>query len=136
MTEWPRFVHWAQTPPTAGDVQTAYARLVHLLAPHRQKRDEAGTCARTLERELGALWTLVGEKSVEPTNNRADRALRLAVLWHTLRQGTDNEQGDRWGERMLSLLETCRLRGMPTFPSLVDAVACYFNGQHPDVSWI
>ena len=39
-------------------------------------------------------------------------------------------------ERILSLRETCRLRGIRTFPVLVDAVACSFNGQHPDVSWI
>jgi transposase len=51
-------------------------------------------------------------------------------------QGTYNEKGDRWVERILSLRETCRLRGKPTFPMLVDAVTCYFNGQQPDVSWI
>jgi transposase len=48
-------VHWATAPPTAGDVQTWYARMVHLLADHRQRGDEAGTLARTLEREMGAL---------------------------------------------------------------------------------
>ena len=51
-------------------------------------------------------------------------------------QGTYNAKGDRWVERILSLRETCRLRGKPTFPVLVDAVTCYFNGQQPDVSWI
>jgi transposase len=51
-------------------------------------------------------------------------------------QGTYNEKGDRWAERLLSLRETCRLRGTPTFPILVDALTCYFKGQQPDVSWI
>ncbi len=51
-------------------------------------------------------------------------------------QGSYNEKGDRWVERILSLRETCRLRGIPTFPLLVEAVSCYFNGRHPDVSWI
>jgi transposase len=51
-------------------------------------------------------------------------------------QGTYNEKGDRWVERILSVRETCRLRGVPTFPVLVDAVTCDFNDQHPDVSWI
>jgi transposase len=32
--------------------------------------------------------------------------------------------------------QTCRLRGIPTFPILVEAVTCDFNDQHPDVSWI
>ena len=81
----------------------------------------------------GRLWWKQG---VEPTNNRAERALRFAVLWRKISQGTYNAKGDRWVERILSLRETCRLRGMPTFPVLVDAVTCSFNGQHPDVSWI
>jgi transposase len=136
LAELQRLVHWAQAPPTAGAVQAWYARLVHLLNQYRPRKDEAGTLARTLERELGALWTFVVEAGVEPTNNRAERALRFAVLWRKLMQGTYNEKGDRWVERILSVRETCRLRGRPTFPVLVEAVTCAFNGQHPDVSWI
>jgi transposase len=129
-------VHWATAPPTAGDVQTWYARMVHLLGQHRQRRDEARTFARTLTREMGALWTFVVEAGVDPANNRAERALRFAVLWRRLMEGTYNAKGDRWVERILSLRETCRLPGKPTFPVLVDAVTCHFNGQQPDVSWI
>jgi len=136
MTALPRLVHWAQAPPTAGAVQTWYARVVHLLAQHRLRQDEAGTLARTLERDLGALWTFVVEAGVEPTTNRAERSLRFAVLWRKMSQGSYHEKGDRWVERILSLRETCRLRGIPTFPLLVEAVSCSFNGRHPDVSWI
>jgi transposase len=136
MAELQRLVHWAQAPPTAGAVQTWYARLGHLLNQSRHRKDEAGTLARTLERELGALWTFVVDAGVEPTNNRAERALRFAVLWRKMMQGTYNEKGDRWVERILSVRETCRLRGRPTFPVLVEAVTCSFNGEHPDVSWI
>jgi transposase len=136
MRELQRLVHWATAPPTSGEVQTWYARMVHLLAQYRQRGDEAGTMARTLEREMGSLWTFVVEEGVEPTNNRAERALRFAVLWRKLMQGTYNEKGDRWVERMLSLRETCRLRGMPMFPVLVDAVTSHIHDQRPDVSWI
>jgi transposase len=136
MTELQRLVHWATTPPTSGEVQTWYARIVHLLDQYRPRRDEGGTFAHTLEREMGALWTFVVEEGVEPTNNRAERALRFAVLWRKMMQGTYNAKGDRWVERILSVRKTCRLRGVPTFSVLVDAVTCYFNAQHPDVSWI
>jgi hypothetical protein len=80
--------------------------------------------------------------TVLKTSGRGDplaecnRALRFAVLLRKIMQGTYNEKGDRWVERILSLQETCRLRGIPTFPILAEAVTCYFNGQHPDVSWI
>jgi hypothetical protein len=65
-----------------------------------------------------------------------NRALRFAVLWRKISQGSYNAKGDRWVERILSLRETCRLRGRPTFPVLVHAVTCSFNGQYPDISWI
>src|SRR5262245_36729655 len=81
-------------------------------------------------------WTFVVEEGVEPTNNRAERALRFAVLWRKISQGSYNAKGDRWVERILSLRETCRLRDIPTFPVLVEAVTCSFNGQPPEVSWI
>jgi transposase len=136
LAELQRLVHWATAPPTSGDVQTWYARMVHLMGQYRHRHDDAGTFARTLDCEMGFLWTFVVEEGVEPTNNRAERALRFAVLWRKIMQGTYNEKGDRWVERLLSVRETCRLHGQPTFPVLVEAVTCYFNGQHPDVSWI
>jgi transposase len=76
------------------------------------------------------------EEGVEPTNKRDERALRFAVLWRKQMQGIYNDKGDRWVERIFSVRETCRLQGIPTFPALVDAVICSFNGHHPDVSWI
>jgi transposase len=136
LAELQRLVPGATAPPAAGAVRTWYARVIHLLARDAPRQDEAGKFARTLERELGVLWTFVVEEGVEPTKNRAERALRFAVLWRKLTQGTYNAQGDRWVERILSRRETCRLRGRPTFPVLVHAVTSYFNGQHPDVSWI
>ena len=136
LAELQRLVHWAHAPPTTGEVQTWYMRMVHLLNQYGRRQDEAGTFARTLEREMASLWTFVVEQGVEPTNNRAERALRFAVLWRKISQGSYNAKGDRWVERILSLRETCRLRGIPTFPVLVEAVTCSFNGQPPDVSWI
>ena len=136
LAELQRLVHWAHAPPTAGEVQTWYMRMVHLLNQYRGRQDEAGTFARTLVCEMASLCTFVVEQGVEPTNNRAERALRFAVLWRKISQGSYNAKGDRWVERILSLRETCRLRGVPTFPILVEAVTCSFNGQPPDVSWI
>jgi transposase len=131
-----RMVHWAKAPPTRGEVQAWYARVAYLLARHRERGDEAGKLARMLEREMAHLWVFLLEEGVEPTNNRAERALRFAVLWRKMMQGTFTEKGDRWVERMLSLRETCRLRGLATFPILVDAVTCHFNAQEPNLSWI
>jgi transposase len=136
MTELQRLVHWATVPPNPGEVQTWYVCKAHLIDQYGPRRDEAGKFARILKREVSALWTFVVEEGAEPTSNRAERALRFAVLWRKILQGTYNAKGEHWVERILSVRETCRLRGQPTFPVLVEVVRCYFNGQHPDVSWI
>jgi len=39
-------------------------------------------------------------------------------------------------ERILSLRQTCRVRGRQTFPVIVEAMTCYFKGLQPDIAWI
>jgi len=135
-TELARLTQWAHAPPTRGNVATWYARMCHLIDGHRHRKDEAGKLARHLDAEMGHLWVFLLEEGVDPTNNRAERALRFAVLWRRMMQGSFNEKGDRWVERILSVRETCRLRGLATYPILVEAVTCSFQGKAPDVSWI
>ena len=49
--------------------------------------------------EIDSLWVFLDEAGVEPTNNRAERALRFAVLWRKRSNGTQSEKGNRWVER-------------------------------------
>ncbi|MCG2771294.1 MAG: transposase [Desulfobacterales bacterium] len=82
------------------------------------------------------MWVFLYEEGVTPTNNHAERVLRFAVLWRKRSLGTKSEKGDRWVERILSLRQTCRVRGRQTFPVLVSAMTCYFKGLQPDIAWI
>ena len=75
-------------------------------------------------------------QGVEATQNIAERALRFGVLWCKRSQGTCSEKGNRWVERVLSLRHTCRIRGRPAFPILVEAVSYLFKSEKPDLSWI
>ncbi len=131
-----RLINWANAPPTKGEVTTWYARMCHLIDQHRDRKDEAGRFARHLDAKMGSLWVFLLEEGVDPTNNRAERSLRFAVLWRRMMQGSFNEKGDRWVERMLSFRETCRLRGLSTYPILVEALTCWFTNKAPDTSWI
>jgi transposase len=85
---------------------------------------------------MDALWVLLLAHGVATTNNRAERALRFAVMWRKRSQGTNSDKGSRWVERILSLKETCRLKARSTYTVLVDAVRCYFHGQLPDTTWL
>jgi hypothetical protein len=66
-----------------------------------------GTCRNLLKREA-ALWTFVWESEVEPTNNRAERPLRRAVLWRRRSFGTQSEAGSQFVERILTAVTTLR----------------------------
>ena len=82
------------------------------------------------------MWVCLYEPGVTLANNHAERVLRFAVLWRKRSLGTKSEKGDRWVERILSLRQTCRVRGRQTFPVLVEAMTCYFKGLQPDIAWI
>jgi transposase len=131
-----RLCHMGTERPTVGQWRAWYARFCALVNQHAAREDKAGTFARRLQREGEALWLFLDVQGVEATNNIAERAHRFGVLWRKHSQGTCSEKGNRWVERVLSLRHTCRIRGRPTFPLLVEAVACLFKGERPDLGWI
>jgi transposase len=136
LTELQRLCHMAHSPPTGGQWRAWYARLCDLIHRYHARKDEAGQLVRHLLREMDALWVFLLEHGVETTNNRAERALRFAVMWRKRSQGTNSDKGSRWVERILSLKETCRLQARSTYAVLVDAVRCSFYGQLPDTAWL
>ena len=136
LAELQRLCSMAHAPPNVGKWRAFYARLSRLISQHHDREDEAGKFSRRLLSEMDSLWVFLEVEGVEPTNNRAERALRFGVLWRKRSQGTASDKGNRWVERILSLKQTCRLRSMPTFPVLVEAVESYFKGQTPNLAWI
>jgi transposase len=136
LAELQRLCHMATVPPTGGEWRAWYARLCRLIEQYHDRPDDAGRFARRLLREVNSLWVFLVQRGVEPTNNRAERALRCGVLWRKRSLGTASDKGNRWVERILSLKETCRLQVRATYTVLVEAVTCFFQGQPPDLSWI
>lgn len=68
------------------------------------------TCQQILQLEK-ALWTFVRVEGLEPTNNRAERALRRAVLWRRKSFGTQSEGGSLFVGRVLTAVATLRQQG-------------------------
>jgi transposase len=85
---------------------------------------------------MDSLWVFLAQHGVEPTNNRAERALRFGVQWRKRSLGTASAQGNRWVERILSLKETCRLQARSTYTVLVDAITSFCTGQAPQLAWL
>jgi transposase len=76
-----------------------------------------------------ALWTFAKTEGVEPTNNYMERLVRLAVLWRRRSFGCNSEVGCRFVERILTVVQTCRLKKRNTVEYLRQAVAAYRAGK-------
>jgi len=76
-----------------------------------------------------ALWTFTAVPDVEPTNNRAERALRGPVIQRKLSLGNQSDTGERTIERLLSASVTCRLQRRSLFSYLADALGASARGD-------
>lgn len=129
-------VHFSKDPPAPENWSQFYSLLLFTLSLWETDKTDAGMLARQIVNELDSLWAFLDHEGVEPTNNRAERALRFGVLWRKRSLGTQSEKGNRWVERILSLKETCRLNAKSTFGLLVECIRAFFNDAQPDLSWI
>ncbi len=96
--------HFANAPPSERQWTEFYSRFILLLFLFEHANSDAGKLARLLLREMDSLWVFLEEEGVEPTNNRAERALRFGVLWRKRSNDTQSDKGNRWVERILSLI--------------------------------
>lgn len=71
--------------------------------------------------DAGSLVRFLDDPSIEPTNNRAERALRPAVIARKVSQCTKNARGSRAFEAWTSVVRT--LSRTATGPDLLDALA-------------
>ena len=76
-----------------------------------------------------ALWTFVEVEGVEPTNNRAERALRGPVIYRKLSLGSQSERGETTTQRLLSASVTCRLQGRSLFAYLAEVLGARVRGD-------
>ena len=89
----------------------------------------ASSLARQLERMKPALFTFLDREGVEPTNNRAERTIRPAVLWRKGSFGTNSEDGNRFVERMLTAAQTLRLQGRSVLDFVEQTIRAHALGH-------
>lgn len=104
-------------------------RLMDLLQQGSRMRDQKTSrfCHGLLD-IWPALWNFTEIPGVDPTNNRAERALRFAVLLRKRSGGTRTDHGDRFIERMLTTRETCRLQHRNLHDYLLEAITATLHG--------
>jgi len=80
-----------------------------LLLPTRVDPDEERVANR-VRKHTESLFTLLDHPGVEATNNRAERALRPAVIARKLSCGNKTARGKRTWEILASFAATCHQR--------------------------
>jgi transposase len=90
---------------------------------------KAATFCENLLALYPALWLFAAREGVEPTNNHAERIVRGGVLWRKNAFGSHSEAGCLFAERMLTVVQTLRLRHRSDLAYLEQAITAHRRGE-------
>jgi transposase len=103
-------------------------RLVAALLQRVPATREGRNLAQRFAEHADSYFRFITEPEVEPTNNLAEQALRFVAIQRRLTQGTRGANGQRWCERLWTVVTTCGQQGRSAFDFLLEAVQAYFQG--------
>ena len=66
---------------------------------------------------------------IEPTNNLAEQAIRFVVIDRQITQGSRSEAGQRWLERIWTVIATCTQQGRSVFEFIEESLAAHWSGR-------
>lgn len=92
---------------------------------------EAQAIAKRFEQHGSAYFQFITTPGIEPTNNLAEQALRFVVIDRHITQGTRSVKGQRWCERIWTVLATCTQQGRSAMQFLIEATTAWVQGQPP-----
>ena len=73
-------------------------------------------------------WLFAWTEGVEPTNNHAERVQRRAVLWRKRSFGCQSQNGCRFVERILTVVQTLRLQKRNALDYLTQCLTAHRTG--------
>jgi transposase len=85
--------------------------------------------AKRLSKYGASYFRFVTTPGLAPTNNLAEQAIRFVVIDRLVTQGTRSEKGDRWCERIWTVMASCAQQGRSVFDYLYEAVQAYFRKE-------
>lgn len=93
------------------------------------KTKEARNLAARFQKHGKSYTRFITTPGIEPTNNLAEQAIRFVVIDRKVTQGTRGENGQRWLERIWTVMATCAQTGRSVFTFLQQSLSAYFAGQ-------
>ena len=91
--------------------------------------DDVRNLATALFTQHENFFVFVHHDGVEPTNNRAERALRPAVQWRKIMFGTRSAAGELAVARLLTVMSTCQMPQLNVLAYLTAAIQCHRRRQ-------
>ncbi len=98
---------------------------LHWVAEHEKTR----ALAREFLNDWDTFWVVLDYPWLPLTNNEAERALRHGFIARRISYGTRTEQGSRAFALTISVIETCRKRGVSPWPYLAEVIRQRRKGQ-------
>jgi transposase len=94
------------------------------------RRAEAQTLAdRFRAQEADNYFRFLTTPGIEPTNNQTEQAIRHIVIDRHITQGTRGQRGQRWCERVWTVIATCRQQSRRVFEFFCNALNAHFQQQ-------
>jgi len=76
-------------------------------------------------------FRFITDPDIDPTNNLAEQAIRFVAIHRRITQGTRGAKGQRWCERIWTVLGTCAQQGRSAFDFLCQAILADFQQTSP-----
>jgi hypothetical protein len=123
--------------PAARGTALTRAQLIDKVLPLERKlfalaERHVGSSQKDVRNLATALFThhekffvFVRHEGVEPTNNRAERALRAAVQWRKIMFGNRSVEGEFAVARLLTVTRTCQMQQLSALAYLTAAIVAH-----------
>ena len=112
-----------------GQLEAARAQMLRLGTRDVPATRASGNLAQRFAAHGESYFRFLTTPGLEPTNNLAEQAIRFVVIDRQITQGTRSERGNRWCERIWTVIASCSQQGRSVFAYLEAAVSAWFEGS-------
>lgn len=118
-----RFLELVRNPPSAKEARNLAARFA-IVQYAESESNATGTYDLSDD-----YFRFMFAKDVEPTNNHSEQQIRHCVIDRRITQGTRGEAGQRYHERMWTMIATCKKQKRSVFSFLRESITAKLNGE-------
>jgi transposase len=110
-------------------LEAARAELMRVATENVPATRGAANLAARMEKYGESYFRFITTPGMEATNNSAEQAIRFVVIDRHITQGTHGEKGQRWCERIWTVIATCAQQGRSVWEYLQATMQAYFTGE-------